>query len=122
MRSLELLVERLDALSAAVVARHGPLREAKLVRDVDGIMARLNQGGTWTGTKTRAAMLSMSADMRALEGLGARVVPLLVRELDGPRAWPAALALGLFDDPRAIEALDAMIAFDHALPERATLG
>jgi hypothetical protein len=111
-RSLELLLLRLKALPPAMIARHAPLREARLARDVDGLMARLNAGGAWTGSKTREALLEASADMRSMRALGAEAVPLLVRELDGPRAWPAAMALGLFDDARAVEALDGLSADD----------
>jgi len=114
-QSLDLLLSRLEGLAPAVIARHAALREAKLARDLAGILARLDAGGCWTGSKTREALLEASADMRSMRALGAEAVPLLVRELDGRRAWPAAMALGLFDDARATAALERLSAEDPPL-------
>lgn len=109
-RSLDLLARQLDALPSDLVARHESLGLARLVRDWERIRAKL--GAVPHQARSRAELVGVEP-YGQIASLGRAVVPLVLRDLDGPWRHGMILALGLFDDPRAAAALDELARSDE---------
>jgi len=113
-RAFTLLLERLEGLPEALVARQPRLREARLVRRAEAAIAKIRPR-TGLGHATRALALQHCEPLRELHALGREAVPVILRELEGPaRPW-LVLALGLFDDRRAAAELDRLAASDEVV-------
>jgi hypothetical protein len=113
-RALMLLLERLDGLPDALVARQPRLRDERVVRRAEAAIAKI-QRRTGLGYATRELALQHCEPLRELHAIGAEAVPVILRGLDGPaRPW-LVLALGLFDDRRAAAELDRLAATDEVV-------